>query len=86
MKKLLYVFSAVMFISCTQNIMTKNLGGHQKIELAKGQKLVELTFKDDNLWILTEPMDSDYVPKTKHFYETSSFGVWEGDIEIIESR
>ena len=51
-----------------------------------GQRLVEITWKDANLWILTEPMDSDYIPKTKTFYEKSQFSIMEGSITIIESR
>ena len=39
-----------------------------------------------HLWILTEPMDSDYVPKTKTFYEDSNLGVMQGKITIIEQR
>jgi hypothetical protein len=66
--------------------MVRNFGWKSEIRLEKGQQLVEVTWKDDNLWILTEPMDSDYIPKTKTFYEKSSFGAWEGKVTIIESR
>lgn len=69
-----------------ENYVTRNLGGSQTITLEKGQRLVEITFKRNDLWILTEPMDSDYVPKTKTFYENSNFGIMEGKITIIEQR
>ena len=74
-----------MLTAC-ENFVTRKLGGSQTIELEKGQRLVEITFKESDLWILTEPMDSDYVPKTKTFYEDSNLGVMEGKITIIESR
>jgi len=75
----------VMLTSC-ENLVTRNFGGSQTIELEKGQRLVEITFKDNDLWILTEPMDSDYVPKTKTFYEDSNLGVMQGKITIVEQR
>lgn len=72
--------------SCTQKMMTREWGGSSEIRLEKGQRLLEITWKNSNLWLLTEPMDSDYVPKTKTFYEDSSFGLYEGTITVIESR
>ena len=69
-----------------ENYVTRNLGGSQTITLEKGQRLVEITFKRNDLWILTEPMDSDYVPKTKTFYEDSNYGIMEGKITIVEQR
>lgn len=87
MKKLiLSAFTAMVMTSCTQNMMTRSFGSESEIRLKKGQRLVEMTWKNNDLWILTEPMDSDYKPTTKTFYESSSFGVWEGKITVIESR
>ena len=77
---------AVLLLTSCENFATRNFGGSQTIELEKGQRLVEITFKDNDLWILTEPMDSDYVPKTKTFYEDSNLGVMQGKITIIEQR
>ena len=85
-KVLLAAIAASVMASCTQQMVTRKLGGSQTITLEKGQRLVEMTWKNNNLWILTEPMDSGYVPKVKTFYEKSSFGVLEGVITIKESR
>lgn len=76
----------ILAATCTNKKMTRRFGGETNIELPKGQKLVEMTWKNDNLWILTEPMDSDYIPKTKTFYEDSSFGIMEGKITIKETK
>jgi hypothetical protein len=76
----------VLMLTSCENFATRNFGGSQTIELEKGQRLVEITFKDNDLWILTEPMDSDYVPKTKTFYEDSNLGVMQGKITIVEQR
>ena len=90
MKKVLtlFVFAlsiAVLTISC-DNVMSRKFGGSTTINLEKGQKLVEATWKEDSLWYLTEPMDSNYVPKTKTFKEDSNFGVLEGTVTFVESR
>jgi hypothetical protein len=39
------------------------------VELEPGQKLEEITWKEDSLWILSRPMRDDEVPETHTFYE-----------------
>lgn len=85
-KALLIAFVAIIMVGCTEKAMTRNFGASSEIRLEKGQRLVEVTWKKNNLWLLTEPMDSDYQPKTKTFYEDSAWGLYEGKITIIESR
>lgn len=79
---------AALFLALTscQNMATRSFGGSSEIYLVKGQRLLEITWKNSDLWILTEPMDSDYIPKVKTFYEKSDLGVLEGTITIYESR
>lgn len=86
MKKILFILSVLLMCSCTDNMMTRNWGGKTEMDAPKGQRVIMITFKGDDIWILTEPMDSDYVPKTKKFYESSSWNLYEGEITIRESR
>lgn len=72
--------------SCTEQHMARRYGGKMKIELPKGEKLIMATWKEANLFYLTEPMDSGYIPKKKVFRESSNFGVWESEITFIERR
>ena len=74
------------WISCTDSQIARKFGRTTEIRLEKGQKLLEATWKDNNLWYLTEPMDDDYTPKTKVFREDSNFGVLEGKVLFIESK
>jgi len=86
MKKLIVIL--LMFLcltSCDQSI-TRTMGGTTKIELEPGEKLVEATWKGDDIWYLVEPMDSDYVPKTKTFKESSRIGVLEGKVIFYEKQ
>ena len=90
MKKLfilaaLLLSTIVITISC-DNVMSRKFGGNTTINLPAGQKLLEVTWKENSIWYLTEPMDSDYVPKTKTFKEDSNIGVLEGTVTFVESR
>ena len=86
MKKLIVILLMFLFLtSCDQSI-TRSMGGTTKIELEPGEKLVEATWKGDDIWYLVEPMDSDYVPKTKTFKESSRIGVLEGKVIFYEKK
>ena len=76
----------ISLCSCEQQI-TRQYGGTTTINLEKGEKLIEVTWKDGgNLWYFVEPMDSDYTPKVKTFKESSQFGMMEGKVVFIENK
>lgn len=89
-KKLLSIaLVAVMLstlFSCTKSERTRVFGGSMTVHLPKGEKLLMATWKEAALFYLTEPMDSNYVPKTKTFREKSSYGMLEATITFIESK
>jgi len=68
--------------SCTDNQRARNYGGTEHITLGKGERVVNMTWKQDDLWILTK-QDSTK-PSTYTFKEKSSYGVLEGTIVITE--
>ena len=79
MKKLLFITAFIMIISsCTENERAKNWGGSTSIELQKNEVLLEITWKEDNMWVLT----TDTLTDTSYFREMSSFGMMEGEIMI----
>ncbi len=82
---LVIIMLAFMLTSCEQ-YFSRNWGGTTTIKLEKGKKLIEATWKENNLWYLVEPMDPDYTPKTKEFIESSNYGVLEGKVIFIESK
>lgn len=92
MKKLFFIFGIVIVLvvvitlnSCDQ-ALTRSMGGTTKVQLEPGEKLLEVTWKGDNIWYLVEPMDSNYIPKTKTFKESSKAGILEGKVIFIETR
>lgn len=87
MKKILFILLMFLCLTSCDQYLTRTMGGTTEIKLESGEKLVEVTWKGDgDLWYLVEPMDSNYIPKTKVFKESSNIGVMEGKVVFIETR
>lgn len=72
-------------VGCSQ-IGAKSFGGSYTIELQQGEKLMNVTWKDNELWYLTKTMTDSDVAETYKFKEDSTFGVLEGTVTIKESK
>ena len=79
------LIGTLLLTGCDQ-LVAKNFGGDYTLELPQGEKLVNVTWKEDSLWYLTEPMDNDYEPQTYKFQADTVFGVFEGTVTLIESK
>ena len=87
MKKLFLAIGViVMFGSCTENSRVKQWGGEGTINLPQGRKLVNVTWKETQVWYLTRPMNSTDVDETYQFHEESSWGMVEGTYNIVETK
>ena len=75
---LLLVIATIFIVSCTKNKRTRTFGGKEKITLKANEKLINITWKESNMWILTE----DTFTHIKYFRENSSWGIWEGEIIV----
>lgn len=79
MKKLI-LLSLVVFalMSCTDNQRARNFGGTETIKLEPNEEFINITWKQDNLWIIVKDKN------TGKFYarEKSSFGVMQGKVVI----
>ena len=79
------VFTSILLVTgCTDNNRAKNFGGTMTLDLDPGRKLVEVTWKDNQMWVLTRPMRPGEQPETYTFKEKSSYGVWEGTVILNE--
>jgi hypothetical protein len=77
----------VMFLAvvgCTEQERAKNFGGSTIVELPEGKKLVMVTWKESEIWILTRDMREDDSVETYDFSEKSSWGILEGSVTIKE--
>ncbi len=87
MRTLYFVlFFMIALVSCTDNSKARNFGGKEEITLPKGEKLVMITWKENDLWYLTKPMSPIDSAQTYSFKEKSSMGVWEGTIIVREIK
>lgn len=85
-KTLLVLFLIVSLFSCTENTRIRKFGGNSELILNKNEKLVNISWKGDELWVLTTEMEVDYKPKTYTFIEKSKYGILEGEIKIVEVK
>lgn len=81
---LVLVLVASCFAGCTKNTRARQFGGKETIDLPAGRKFVNITWKENDLWIVTRQANANDKPTSYEFNEKSSFGVWEGSIFIVE--
>lgn len=83
MKQLIIILLALITLtSCTSNSRARHWGGTETIDLNPNQRVVNVTWKENGLWILTKQDTTN--PTTYTFEEKSSFGLMEGKVIIIE--
>jgi hypothetical protein len=77
MKKLiLTVAILIAATSCTDNSRARSWGGTENITLKRNEVLLNVTWKGDEMWVLT----LDTINDVNHFREHSSWGVMEGEV------
>lgn len=88
MKRLLIlsIFAALALSGCTENTRARAFGGKVDISVPAGQKVIGATWKESDLWYLTESMEESYQPKVKTLQESSAFGLMEGKVIFRESK
>ncbi len=81
MKKLSII--AILLIalsSCTENEMARKYGGTETIKLQPNERFINITWKQDNLWIIVQDTSTgDYYAREK-----SAFGLMEGKVIITK--
>jgi hypothetical protein len=77
MKKLFVLLSAVVvFTSCTENQRAKQWGGTEEISLNKNEIVLNVTWKETEMWICTK----DTTTGITYFREKSNWGMMEGTV------
>lgn len=76
----------IIFTSCSRQAIVREFGGSMQVELPAGEELMEVTWKNNDLFYLTRPMSNDYVPTVKIFREKSPYGIIESTIIFVEKR
>lgn len=78
------LISNLIFSGC--NMATRQFDGTQNINLPENKKLVNATWKENSLWLLTKDMQNEDIAETYKFEEDSNFGVMEGTVIIKENK
>jgi hypothetical protein len=64
--------------SCTDNQRARSFGGTETIKLLPNEEFVNITWKQDNLWVIVK----DTVTGKFYAREKSSFGLMQGKVVI----
>lgn len=86
MKKLIILIIPILLTSCTDNEIARHYGGTEIMNVKENQKVITVTWKEQSLWVLTEPMKETDKPRELLFEEKSSYGLVEGKVIIRESK
>lgn len=87
MKKIIMVIALMLVVTgCTDNQRAKKWGGTAMVNVTKGMKVLGVTWKESDMWILTRPMYTNEVAETLTFEEKSSYGVMEGKVIFQEQK
>jgi hypothetical protein len=88
MKKISFTIIAILLLLMTlvgcRNLGARTFGGTMEFDLPAGIKLVNITWKDDDLWYLTREMREDEFPEEYRFQASTNWGVFEGTVIIRE--
>ena len=80
------MFIILSLLACTDNQRSKAFGGTMEIKVPCDQVVFDVTWKGEDLWYATQPAAQDWRPSTKIFREYSSYGMIEGQVNLVESR
>lgn len=87
MKKLILILMVgLMSVACTDNTRAKNYGGTMTIDVPRGNKITNITWKGDDLWYSYRPFKSGETPETTIFKEESTYGIMSGTVIFKESN
>ena len=79
------ILGSVVLWFFNSNTAAKKFGGSLTIKLKEDRKFVNVTWKEDELWVLTRKKHSDELtPEVYEFREDSGYGLIEGKVTFKE--
>jgi hypothetical protein len=75
---MILVVMMVVISSCTENARARHFGGNEILTLKPNEKVLNVTWKDDEMWVCTQ----DTITGVVYFREKSSWGIIEGTVVI----
>ena len=80
------VVLAILLSACTDNTSTRRFGGSSEVSIPCDHKLMNVTWKQNDMWLHIRPMVQGDVPQKTFFIEKSMWGILEGKVEINERK
>jgi hypothetical protein len=81
---LIMMATGMLLAGCTDNTRVRTLGGTMNVEIPAGKKLVNVTWKEQEIWYLVRDMRADEKPETWEFKEKSPWGAIQGTVVLTE--
>lgn len=78
MDRLILLAILIGLMSCNENQRARNFGGTETIKLEPNEKFINISWKQDNLWIVVQ----DTITGIYYAKEKSAYGVMEGKVII----
>lgn len=75
-KFFIFFVSVIILSSCTENVRSRKFGGTQTIDLKPNEIVLNVTWKQDDMWICTKDTSTGVV----YFREKSNWGVLDGTV------
>jgi hypothetical protein len=75
---------AICLTGCTENERAKSFGGTMTVNAPAGKTVVNMTWKEAELWVQYRDRRPDEKPTTHTFKEYSSFGMVQGTVIVNE--
>lgn len=80
------ILTILVIIVTGNNWAARKIGGETEIHLPADKKLLNATWKNSSLWMLTRPMKANEYPDVYDFIESSNLDIFEGTVHIIEHK
>lgn len=86
MIKIILVAVVLLATSCTPNTLAKEYGGTATQEIPCDTRVVTVTWKNADLWILLRELKPGEQTERYLFKEASNYGILNGEVRIQEHR
>lgn len=85
MCKRMLLVACLIFAGCTEQQRARRLGGTAHKSLPPCQKLVTITWKENDLWILTRPSRQGEPREDYQFSQDTPLGIFQGAVVVKET-
>ena len=77
--------AALLALSGCDNWMAKHWGGTLELHAEPGTKVINVTWKNEDIWVVTRPMRDDEHAEVVTFREYSRTGILSGKVVVHET-